>query len=342
MTRKQLFGTIVQVERSYNKNNRKGNVSKFRIFGDNEAMKKKKIAASVLIIGGLLCALWMGIHPGGKKKVQDAKAVKQIEETGKKKEQTVFAGASIENLEELEKIQKAGLTGSNRKKRHKKKITKDQIYSFLQGPRAWEEKRDWSGEWYQVEINGRRFGSFGCGFCCMANIYDTLSKREGSPLEMCNYVTKVTEYYPSSESGAVSWEHMEKTLQKCGMETALRRKPKSYKRFQKQMRKNPTMIVLISSSYDTKFWTDTGGHYVNIWDYDAKKDEVFLAEPGDPDKNRCRMPLRYVYDALKEVSPYQYLIVRSYDPKKDEWRPQGINENWNRPKRHKGHGNREK
>ena len=36
---------------------------------------------------------------------------------------------------------------------------------------------------------------------------------------------------------------------------------------------------------------------------------MFLADPADPDGNRNYIPLRYVYDALKTVSKYQYLLV---------------------------------
>ena len=56
---------------------------------------------------------------------------------------------------------------------------------------------------------------------------------------------------------------------------------------------------------------------------------VFLAEPGDPENNRTWIPLRYVYDALKTVSSYQYLAVTKYSEGANIWKRNGIDDVWN-------------
>ena len=74
------------------------------------------------------------------------------------------------------------------------RLKEEEIYTFLQGPRAWSEKIPWSGEWCMNGVNGNPFGGFGCGLCCLANIYDTLSPYEVSPWNMCEYAMVVSEY----------------------------------------------------------------------------------------------------------------------------------------------------
>ena len=70
---------------------------------------------------------------------------------------------------------------------------------------------------------------------------------------------------------------------------------------------------------------------MNIWLYQEEDDTVFLAEPGNPENNRSRIPLRYIYDALKTVSRFQYLAVEGYLEEDNQWKAHGIDENWNRP-----------
>ena len=91
------------------------------------------------------------------------------------------------------------------------------------------------------------------------------------------------------------------------------------------------MIVLVTSNEDDTFWKHTSGHYVNIWLYDESDDTVFLAEPGSPTNNRKRIPLRYVYDALKTISQFQYIRVDEYNVENDTWHPDGIVDNWTMP-----------
>ncbi len=211
-------------------------------------------------------------------------------------------------------------------------IQEQDIYTFLQGPKSWAEGLSWSGEWSQFQVDGNPFGGFGCGLCCLANIYNTLSPYEVSPWDLCEYAIEVSEYAPDGRYGAIDWEPMRDTLKNCGIRSKLYRKPKSYQKFQEQMRNARSAIVLICSGDDDTYWQDTPGHYVNIWLYQEEDDTVFLAEPGSPENNRSRVPLRYIYDALKSVSRFQYLLVKGYLEEDNQWKADGIDEIWNNPK----------
>lgn len=204
-----------------------------------------------------------------------------------------------------------------------------QVYTFLQGPKAFSEGRPWSGEWCQQVVRRNSFGGFGCGLCCMANIYSTLTPYECSPWDMYEYATTVSGYYPTRKSGAIGWGDIKTTLQKTGFSCDVYQKPATYEAFQEQMKQSKSAIVLVSSYEDDTFWKNTSGHYVNIWLYQPSTDMVFLAEPGDPERNRSWIPLRYVYDALKTVSQYQYLAVTSYSEEENDWKWNGIDEIWN-------------
>lgn len=207
----------------------------------------------------------------------------------------------------------------------------ESIYTFLQGPKSWEEGRPWSGEWSGRHVRGNYFGSFGCGLCCMANIYATHTGYVCSPWDMFEYAKRASNYYPTGESGAIGWEDMSAVLQKSGFATELRRKPDSYEAFLEEIRKAKSAVVLVSSRNDDAYWKHTGGHYVNIFLYNDKTEEAFLADPGSPDRNRSRIPVRYVYDALKTVSQYQYLLVQGYSEEDNLWKQDGIDEAWNAP-----------
>lgn len=202
------------------------------------------------------------------------------------------------------------------------------VYTFLQGPRAFREQRPWSGEWCQQMVKGNSFGGFGCGFCCMANIYSTLTDYECSPWDMFTFAAQVTYYYPTRKSGAIGWEDLQSTLRAAGMQCRVYQKPETYEEFKEQIKKAKSAIVLVSSANDDTFWKDTSGHYVNIWLYQENTDMVFLAEPGNPENNRTWIPLHYVYDALKTISQYQYLTVTSYSEEDNNWKWNGIDDNW--------------
>ncbi len=205
------------------------------------------------------------------------------------------------------------------------------IYSFLQGPRSYQTGISWSGEWCGFSVEGNTFGSFGCGLCCMANVYDTLSPYEVSPWDMFEYAKRVSNYGPSGESGAISWKNMKSVLQSCGITCYLFHKPGTYAEFQNQVEQMQSAIVLVSSREDNTFWLSTLGHYVNIWMYRREDDTVFLAEPGSPENNRRRIPLRYVYNALKTASSFQYLAVTGYEEERNRWKADGIDEIWHSP-----------
>lgn len=205
------------------------------------------------------------------------------------------------------------------------------VYTFLQGPKSWGEGREWSGEWSGIYVNGNYFGNFGCGLCCMANIYSSLTQYTCSPWDMYEHARAVSGYSPTRKVGAIGWADMKVTLRKSGFDCALEQKPEGYERFQEQIREAQMAVVLVCSADDDTFWENTGGHYVNVSLYDEQTDEVFLADPGGPDRNRTWIPLRYVYDALKTSSQYQYLLVNGYEEEQNQWKQDGIDEAWVEP-----------
>ena len=203
------------------------------------------------------------------------------------------------------------------------------VYSFLQGPRSYGDGLPWAGDWSEKVVSGRTFGGFGCGFCCMANIYSTLTDYECSPWDLFEYATTVTNYYPSAESGAIDWPAIRRTLRATGFQCKYYKKPATYEEFQEQIRRSQSAIVLVSSANDSTFWKDTAGHYVNIWLYQNSTDMVFLTEPGSPENNRTWIPLRYVYDALKTANRYQFLTVTAYSEEENTWKGTGMDDIWN-------------
>lgn len=211
----------------------------------------------------------------------------------------------------------------------------DGVYTFLQGPVAWNSKKPWSGIWCESELDGGLFSVFGCGLCDMASVYSTLSPYECSPLDMYALARKVSGYAPSDGFGAIDWPFMKETLEKSGFGITLKKKDKQYAAFQKAIAENPGAIVLISSMDDDTYWQDTPGHYVNIWHYNPETDKVFLGDSGNPDHNRQWVPLRYIYDALASDSSCQYMLITSYDEAKNTWKYSGIHEKWTRPSYYK-------
>ena len=207
----------------------------------------------------------------------------------------------------------------------------DGIYTFLQGPVAWESKAPYSGIWCEEELDGGLFSVFGCGLCDMAGIYSSLTPYECSPLDMYWLARKVSGYAPGDGAGAIDWPYMSETLQKTGFETKLRKKDRKYESFQKSIADSCGAIVLISSESDDTYWQDTPGHYVNIWHYNPETDMVFLGDSGNPKHNRQWIPLRYIYDALSTENAWQYLLVNSYVEEKNTWKYSGIHEKWTRP-----------
>lgn len=205
------------------------------------------------------------------------------------------------------------------------------VYTFLQGPKSWGEGRTWSGEWSNEYVKGNYFGNFGCGLCCMANIYCTFTDYTCSPWDMYEYARQVSGYSPTRKVGAIGWADMKVTLRKSGFDCTLSSKPDTYEAFQEQVRDAKSVVALVCSRDDDTYWEKTGGHYVNISLYNEETDEVFLADPGGPSRNRSWIPLRYVYDALKTASQYQYLTVNDYAEENNLWKQDGIDEAWVSP-----------
>lgn len=210
-------------------------------------------------------------------------------------------------------------------------LSDSDIYTFSQGPVAWEDKRTWSGEWGDMSVDGNRFGAFGCGFCCMANIYCTLTDYEASPVDVYNYTKQTTNYTPSVGAAAVAWKYMRQVLEQMGMDVELKNKTMEIEDFQKDVEQSEAMIVLVNSNEDDSFWKDTPGHYVTIWRYDEDTNTVFVADSGDPDRNRQRIELETVYKALKMASEYQYLMVNDYKEENNTWQWNQITEDWISP-----------
>ncbi|MDD6193360.1 MAG: chaperonin [Lachnospiraceae bacterium] len=210
-------------------------------------------------------------------------------------------------------------------------LSEDNVYTFLQGPKSWTKGITWSGEWCMEYAKGQYFGSFGCGFCCIANLYSTFSDYECSPLDVYEYAMEVTGYAPARKNAAIDWGNMKVLLQKMGFQCDVYYKPASYEEFQEQIKNCKSAVVLVCSANDDTFWKNIPGHYVTISLYDETTDEVFLGEPGSPTKNRTRVQLRYIYDALKTTSKFQYLMVDSYSDDQNQWKHDGIDDQWVAP-----------
>lgn len=210
-------------------------------------------------------------------------------------------------------------------------IEEADIYTFMQGPKAYKEKVDFGGEWNKEELAGSVFAEFGCGMCCMANLYSTFSPYECSPLDMYYYAKEVTDYSPGGGYGAIAWEFMQKALEKCGFTSKLHKKDDTYREFVRNLEKGWAAVALVSCYDDDKYWKTTPGHYITIWKYDKDTKTVFLGDSGDPEHNRQRIPLEYVYSAFKTSDNYQYLLIKSFDEEKNTWKHDGIKEKWNKP-----------
>ena len=210
-------------------------------------------------------------------------------------------------------------------------LKESDIATFLQGPKAWASKADWSGSWCDKVLAGQKFSVFGCGLCDLANIYSTLTPYICSPLDMYAYAKEVSSYSPSSEHGAIDWPDLQQTLYMTGIISEIRSKDASYEEFQENVSSSLSVIALVSSANDSTYWQDVEGHYVNLWLYSPEDDTVFLADSGNPSHNRQRIPLRYVYDALKTASDYQYLMVTTVSEYSNQWKHDGIDVDWNEP-----------
>ena len=179
-------------------------------------------------------------------------------------------------------------------------------------------------------MDGGMFGAFGCGLCCMANVYSSVtpSYYKASPVDMYRFAKKNTWYWGG---GAIDWSYMIKGMRKAGIHCGVKRKPKRYSSFKSDVAASKCAIVLISS-YDSRcYWKNTPGHYVTIFAYNKNNDRVFLADSGDPSHNRHWVSLRKIYRSLKKASRYQYIRVTGYNRNQDTFRNRKARGRWIRP-----------
>lgn len=177
-------------------------------------------------------------------------------------------------------------------------------------------------------MDGGSFGGFGCGLCCMANIYSSLTPYQCSPVDMYRYAKKHTGY---GGGMAIDWGYIRRGLTSLGLHCHVERKQETYHEFRENIRKSKCAIVLVSSANSTVHWKNTPGHYVTIFEFQEETEKVFLADSGDPDHNRRWIHLKKVYRSLKTASNWQYLVVSGYDKQKDHWHHKKANGTWNRP-----------
>lgn len=202
------------------------------------------------------------------------------------------------------------------------------VYTYLQGPKSWKKKIDWSGEWGEAYLDGGYFGAFGCGLCCMANIYSSQTPYRCSPLDMYGYAKQETAY---AGGMAIEWGYMRRTLTALGFDCEVKRKEDTYEKFANSVRSAECCIVLVSSNDSDVYWKDTPGHYVTVFLYNKKKDTIFLADSGNPNHNRQTVSLKKIYRSLKTRSNWQYLRVDKYHGKKDSWKHKGTEGSWVKP-----------
>lgn len=188
-------------------------------------------------------------------------------------------------------------------------LTEDDIYSYLQGIKSFEKGNEWAGSWCYEEAGGQQFSQFGCGICCLSNMYSTFSKEACPPDTMYQWAQQYSNYAPDSGVGALSWDQLVCICNSLDIPCDLAGKPADYKDFQEMAVSNRTLLVLVSSENDDTIWQEVPGHYVNLWLYDSETDTVFLTDSKGPKNNRRRVPLSDVYRALKTSSSYQILMV---------------------------------
>lgn len=193
----------------------------------------------------------------------------------------------------------------------------DRIATYFQGSASWKSGLTWSGEWGRKKYKKKKFGAFGCGLCCMANIYSSLSPYRCSPIDMYEYARKESDY---EGAGAIEWWNMSTVLSRAGFTCEMGKKPKEYEEFQKIVKKSKAMVLLVSNHNKKSMWEDTTGHYVTIFLYDKATDKVFLADSGSYERNRQWVPLKKIYQSLKTKSDRQYLAVTAYQKGNDTWR----------------------
>ena len=276
---------------------------------------KKQLLLIVLLSLGMIAAavILNRIHPPK----SSTTSGETISGSATGKAVSEYMGGAME-----EDIQVTGAALSAEEQRQKELEEKaEQMATFLQGPKSWKERRVWSGQWGSEMYDGSGFGGFGCGLCCMANIYTSFTPYACSPVDMYKYAQKASEY---GGYGAIDWGYMKGTLKAAGFTSDVGRKPDNYKKFQKIVRDSLACIVVVSSNDSDCYWKDTPGHYVTLLQYNEDTDEIFLGDSGDPSHNRHWVDLKKIYKSLKTANNWQYLSVSAYDESKDKWKHKKI------------------
>lgn len=186
-------------------------------------------------------------------------------------------------------------------------LTEDSICSYLQGSGSYDKGLEWSGDWCYIDAGGgKMFYSFGCGICCLTNMYCTLTGNDCDPGEMYAWAKEETSYSPGPGGGAIDWPEIDQMCKSWGIGGTLCPKPEDYSLFQQDMASATTIMVLVSSEEDDAIWQNLPGHYVNLWLYNPEDDTVFMSDSRGPATNRTRVALRDVYNALLTSDSYEY------------------------------------
>lgn len=184
------------------------------------------------------------------------------------------------------------------------------MYSFVQTTWKYYPDPRWTGPWSCIEAGGQKFFYFGCGICSLTNVYDTLTGDVVSPSDMYQWCRDYTDYNPDSGKGALSWGQLSEMCRKLELDASIHKKPPSYEQFCEDAASHEAVLVLVCKYNDTTLWSQTEGHYVTLWDYDAPSGTVFVADSSGL-HNRHRVSLLNVYNALKTSSQYQYMLFES-------------------------------
>ena len=182
------------------------------------------------------------------------------------------------------------------------------IYSYLQVPEEFSKDPVWSGDWSSIEAGGQEFFYFGCGICCLSNMYSTCKEEPRTPDLFFYDARDNTDYNPDSGVGALTWYQLKELTKSFASEVKVKKKPSDYSKFQQDIEKADTAVVLVCKDNDDKLWWYTKGHYVNIWEYDPETDTVFVTDSSGL-FNRTRVNLQDIYNALKTASDAQYMTV---------------------------------
>lgn len=130
----------------------------------------------------------------------------------------------------------------------------EKIYSYTQIPPQDSSKKKWAGEWYALEEGGKPFAHFGCGICCISNIYSTFTQRSVDPGRMLHIAKYYTSYNPSGKYGAIDWSQMKTLCNKLGMDAEYKRKPADYTKFQEDVANADATVVLVCKDDDPGLW----------------------------------------------------------------------------------------